>query len=279
VIPVWGVTMVKDEVDVIEQTLRHMHAEGLAGVVALDNRSTDGTRETMIVLAEELSASDVKMRTWLHIVEDPEVGYWQSAKMTAAARQAMSLGASWVIPFDADEIWYDPLGRPLAEAIPQLGDEANMLTADLYDHRCTGLDPEPVEEDDPFTRMGWRHVAALPLPKVVVRPKHLHVIHAGNHGATLVGVPTVSRPGLEVRHFPWRGERQAVRKVWNGSAAYRATTLPEGTGAHWREMGRVLEEQGERGVVAWFREAFYFEHPAEAGLIYDPAPIRVEVEP
>lgn len=273
---VWGVTMVKDEVDVIEQTLRHLHAEGLAGVVCLDNQSTDGTRETLIVLGEELRGPED--REWLNIVNDPEVGYWQSAKMTAAARTALNFGAGWVVPFDADEIWYSPDGRPLADAIPQLGDDANLLTAELFDHRCTALDPAVAEDgDDPFTRMGWRVTESLPLPKVVIRPKHLHSIHPGNHGATLVGVPTIVRAGLQVRHFPYRTAEQFIRKARNGGRAYVETTLPRSTGQHWREYYETLELHGEQALADHFRAHFTFNHPAEAGLIYDPAPLRVEV--
>lgn len=273
---VWGVTMVKDEADVIEQTLRHLHAEGLTGVVCLDNQSTDGTRDVLIRLGEELRGPDD--HEWLNIVDDPEVGYWQSAKMTAAARTALNFGADWVIPFDADEIWYDPAGRTLVDAIPQLGDEANLITAALYDHRCTALDPGvPVDGDDPFTRMGWRLTEPLPLPKVVMRPKHLHQIHPGNHGATLIGVPTIARSGLEVRHFPYRSAEQFIRKARNGGRAYAETTLPRSTGQHWREYFEALETHGEDALASHFAAHFTFNHPAEAGLIYDPAPLRVEV--
>lgn len=274
---VWGVSMVKDEEDVIEQTLRHLHAEGLAGAVVLDNLSTDGTRAILDRLRDELFAPD-DATAWLLIVDDPEVGYWQSAKMTAAARMALNLGASWVVPFDADEIWYSPDGRPLADAIPALGDDANVITAELFDHRCTALDPAPLlEGDDPFTRMGWRFTTPLPLPKVCVKPKHLHAIHPGNHGATIIGTPMLARPGLEVRHFPYRTSEQFIRKARNGGAAYAETTLERSTGQHWREYAETLWMHGEQALTDHFAAHFTFNHPAENGLIYDPAPIRVQV--
>ena len=276
-VQVWGVTMVRDEQDVIEQTLRHLHAEGLDGVVVLENRSADDTPAILARLKRELFAPDGEA-AWLVVVEDPEPGYWQSAKMTAAARTAGGLGATWVIPFDADEIWYDPAGRRLAEAVPILGNEASIVTAELYDHRCTALDPEmPADVDDPFTRMGWRHTDPLPLPKVAVRVKGLHAIHPGNHGATYLGTETSpAASGLHVRHFPYRSAEQFVRKARNGAEAYAATTLPRGTGQHWREYGETLAVHGPEALEQHYTHHFTFAHPAEAGLIFDPAPLRVE---
>ena len=72
---VWGVTMVKDEADVIERTFGHMRAQGIAGVICLDNASTDGTRLLLDEAAEGWPG--------LRVIDDPEVGYYKSAKMTA----------------------------------------------------------------------------------------------------------------------------------------------------------------------------------------------------
>lgn len=267
---VWGVTMVKDEADVIEQTLRHMHASGLAGVIALDNQSGDGTRQILDELRNEWDG-------WLRVIDDPEVGYWQSAKMTSAARMAGDLGAVWVVPFDADELWLSPDDRPLAEAIMLHGDRVNGQAAQLFDHRCTGLDETSWDSafDDPFTRMRWRHPEPLPLPKCVVRVSELRSIHPGNHGADL-RQQSWSDGLLEVRHFPYRSPNQMLSKVRNGSVAYKATTLPRTTGQHWREMGEALDAHGPEALAQWFTGAFYFPTPAEAGLIYDPAPIALE---
>lgn len=267
---VWGVSMVKDEADVIEQTLRHLHAQGLDGCIVLDNGSRDGTRAILDMLAA------APMDGWLRVIDDPEVGYWQSAKMTSAARMAQNLGAVWVLPFDADELWH-AVGsdRTLAEQIMLHGDQVAGQAAQLYDHRCTALDEGDWNDasDDPFTRMAWRHTEPLPLPKVCVRVSELRQIHPGNHGASLRGQAAWGSGALGVRHFPYRSPAQMIRKVRNGGQAYAATTLPRGTGQHWREMYETLELHGEAGIAQWFADAFFFERPAESGLVYDPAPI------
>lgn len=263
---VWGVTMVKDEDDVIERNLRHLHAEGLAGVIVLDNLSTDRTPEILRELQAELPMG------WLRIVADPEVGYWQSAKMTSAAKMAGDYGATWVIPFDADEIWTAG-DRPLSEAIMLNGDQVNGQAAQLFDHYATALDEGDWadEADDPFTRMSWRSVTALPLPKCVVRVAELRRIEAGNHAARLK-TDSWSSGHLTVHHFPYRSPGQMLSKVRNGSAAYKATDLPEDTGAHWRAMGKALDEHGEGAIFAWW-SSFFYALPAEAGLVFDPAPV------
>lgn len=286
---VWAVSMVKDEADVIEQTLRHLYAQGLDGCIVLDNQSTDGTRSILDQLAAEWdsprfvsSGDDEGPRPWLKVIDDPEVGYWQSAKMTSAARAAGQLGATWVIPFDADEIWtcHEPT-RTLADWIMLSGDTYSGQAATLYDHYATSLDEGSpgADFDDPFTRMAWRSQTPLPLPKVVVRVADLHQIQPGNHGAVLLRGEWLDRAssGLVVHHFPYRSPRQMISKVRNGSAAYAATNLPRTTGQHWREMGETLEARGEAAIEAWWRDAFYYETPAESGLVYDPAPVSREV--
>lgn len=265
---VWGVCMLKDEDDVIERTLRHLWAEGLSGVIALENGSTDETPRILRELRD-----DVFPRGWLNVIDDPEVGYWQSAKMTAAAKMARDQhGATWVLPFDADEIWVAG-DRPLAEAIMLHGDSVNGQAALLFDHYATALDEGDwaADTDDPFTRMGWRKVEPLPLPKVVVRVSALRSIEAGNHGAKLTE-DSWSSGVLTVHHFPYRSPGQMLSKVRNGSAAYKATDLPSTTGLHWRQMGEALDQHGEAAILSWW-QSFYYSHPAESGLIYDPAPV------
>jgi hypothetical protein len=262
---VWGVAMVKDEADVIERNLRHHHAEGLAGMIVLDNRSADGTAKILFGLA----AGDLE--GWLRVVDDPEPGYYQSSKMTSAARMARTLGATWVVPIDADELWYSPDGRPLAEAI--LLDQRPDVTircAALFDHRATALDHLTYPDvDDPFTRMTWRHPDPIPLPKVAVRTDVLRKIEMGNHGAHVSQGRALG--GLEVRHFPYRSAEHMIRKARNGAAAYAAAPqMPEMYGAHWRAYGKLTDEE----LAAHYHDHFWFADPTGAGLVNDPAPVR-----
>ncbi len=255
---VFAVTMCKDEVDVIEGTLTRM-LDQVDAVVVADNGSTDGTREIL----DELALSHP-----LQVRDDPEVGYYQSRKMTALAAEAASQGATWVIPLDVDEVWHSPLGRI-----------ADVLTE--QDETSVAVAPAPIlnytaaADDDmalpPLERIRWRRREPLPLPKVACRPALPVTIDQGNHGAHW---PTEIVHGLlEVHHFPYRSPEQFLSKVRNGAAAYAATSLPYGTGQHWREYGDLLEREGPEAVEDWFRRHFLVEDPAsDPELVLSPCP-------
>lgn len=241
-----AVARVKDEEDIIAATVARMRDQ-VDHVIVEDNDSTDGTREILETLGVE-------------VLEDSTVGYYQSAAMTRlASYAAIERGASWVIPFDADEVWYSPHGmiRDVLGEHP----EGSIARAALFDHVATGHDPAA---GDPVERIGWRRVDPAPLPKVAVRPYPRATIHQGNHGAdfgeTVEGL-------LVVRHFPYRSAEQMVRKARNGAAAYAATDLPEHVGQHWRDYGRLSDEQITEAFQQWFWSA---DPESDPSLIYDP---------
>lgn len=245
-----AVSMVKDEADIVEHTLRRM-ADEVDALIIVDNGSTDGTRDILDDLARDLP---------LTVMDDPDPAYFQSRKMSRLAHIAAAQGADWVIPFDADERWYSPFGRIADVLVEQ---DASIARASLYDHVATGIDPD---EEDPLARLGWRRREPAPLVKVAVRPCPSVTIHQGNHGAdfghTIDGL-------LVVRHYPLRSVEQMICKARNGAAAYAATDLPEDAGAHWRGWGRLSDEQ----IADVFREHYWYAAPeARSDLIYDPAP-------
>lgn len=248
---VFAIAMVKDESDVIGSTVSRMRDQ-VDHVLIADNGSTDDTRKI-------LEAHDVE------VIDDPEVGYRQSEKMSALADQARRRGAEWVVPFDADEVHTAPghLGRRLQELAP----EVLVSEATLIDHVATGSDDK--RDPDPISRMGWRRQEAAPLRKVACRAVEGLVIHQGNHGANFpdVAFPTTVTNLVQVRHFPYRSAQQMIRKARNGARAYAATDLPEEVGAHWRGYGRLSDDQ----ICEVFDEYFYSADPEADGLIYDPA--------
>ena len=91
---IWGITMVKNEADIVEQTIRHLLGQGVDHILAADNGSSDGTYEILLELSKILP---------VHVIQDRELAYYQSEKMTWLADRVMEAGAEWIIPFDADE--------------------------------------------------------------------------------------------------------------------------------------------------------------------------------
>jgi glycosyltransferase involved in cell wall biosynthesis len=256
--------MMKDEVDVAYHVVSHLASEGIDLIIVADNGSTDGTRDELERAREDAERhSDCEVQ----ILDDDEVGYYQAKKMTHLVQVAGLQGAEWVVPFDADELWYYPGGK-LADALS--GCDGGIIRADLYNHFSTALDSE---DENPFTRMQWRQREKGALPKVAVRWNPNIQIHQGNHDASWwLGEV---RGGLELRHFPWRSWEHLLRKVRNGSRAYAATDLDPDMGAHWRTYAQLIEANGEQEFREQvYEKYFWFFSPLDEGLLHDPAPFR-----
>jgi hypothetical protein len=188
------------------------------------------------------------------------VAYFQSVKMTALAKRAFDEGADWVFPFDADEVFYSLSGGTVRDALE--GCSASVIEAYGYDHIPQRSDV--AEDGNPFSRMGWRRELTQKFPKVVFRSDAGALIHQGNHNVDRSGerVPDV----LGYRHFQYRSFEQMARKVRNGRAAYEASQMHRGQGAHWRRLGALSDEALD---CEWSKLL------NEEGLIFDPAPVRV----
>lgn len=254
----FGVCMVKDEADVIAGTLRHM-ADEVDHLIVADNGSTDGTRDLLAALEDDLP---------LTVLDDPDTAYYQSKKVTALAHMAGDQGAEWIVPFDADELWVSH-GRRIREDLAAAGPTVVVMAASLHNHFASAVDPD---DPDPFRSIVWRQRHQGALPKVAFRYHPAAVVHQGNHGVDhpLGNMPTYGP--LAIRHFPYRSAKQFIRKARNGAAAYKATDLPPEVGAHWRQYGDLLDRYGEETLAEVYREHFWFLSPVDSGMVLDPAP-------
>lgn len=215
--------MMRDEADIAERSVRHLLEQGVDHVIVADNLSTDGTGD----LCAEAGAE---------VLYDSDPAYYQADKMTRLAHMAGAMGADWIIPFDADELW--------CGVAALRNEQAHVVEVKAYD----------------FIRGDWRRPYPQPFPKVAFR-WHPHAqLHQGNHG--------VDRPGyrrssdeLVIRHYQYRSLAQLIRKVRQGTAAYAATTLPESEGAHWKSLAALTDDEL---AVVWKGLQ------DEQGLIHDP---------
>ena len=94
----WAVGVVRDEVDVVGHTVRHLLRQGVDHVLLADNGSVDGTLE----LLETLAGEDARV----HLARDAHPAHHQAEKVTYLAHTAWRHGARWVIPVDADELHF-----------------------------------------------------------------------------------------------------------------------------------------------------------------------------
>lgn len=121
---VWGIAMVKDEIDILPSVIDHMFQQGVHRLLIADNLSHDGTREYI----RERSTHDSR----IIYAEDNYIPYVQSEKMTWLAHLAWRYGARWVIPFDADEFWFAPRGQTLAEFLRASASETAVYYAGFH---------------------------------------------------------------------------------------------------------------------------------------------------
>lgn len=249
---IWAISMMRDEADVAFDVVSHLFSEGVDGVLVANNLSVDDTGGELV-------------RAGAEVVMDTERGYYQSQKMTHLANKAAhEFGATWIVPFDADEIWYRGTDQRLADYLNET--DVDVVFADMLCHYET--EDDALDETSPFRRMTWRtkNLNDASIPKVCFRWRDGAEMEMGNHGVKLPGNVSSER-GLTIRHFQYRGFEHFQRKVTNGKQAYDASTLPEGYGAHWRELGAM----DGRTLARVYRRKF-MRNTAE--MIFDPAPFR-----
>ena len=261
---IWAVSMVKDEADIVLSMLSQLVNEGVDGFVIADNGSTDGTRELIHSFISPVP---------LIIKDDTEVAYYQSKKMTNLAKIAHDNGASWILPVDADEIWYNK-GDRITDYIREhdswlFKHGVWSLSVNLYNHFRTGLD---LDNGDVVLSMPYRQKDPAPLTKVACRYKDDMVIQMGNHSVTYSDKYDQYGSPIEIRHFPYRSPEQMIRKSLNGGKAYAASDLPVSQGAHWRQYAELIERYGEERFIKDVWEKYYYFSPTDSSLIYDPAP-------
>lgn len=223
---VWAVGMARDEADIIGHTIEHLLAQGVDRVLLADNGSVDGTGEI---------ARDVD-RDRVIVVDDPVREYFQAQKTTRLARLATAAGASWIVPFDADELWCANDGL-LAEHLR--ASNLDVVRAAMYDQVPSADDD--TSQPNPYLRIRRRMVEAKVMGKVAFRAHRWAFVETGNHSVRHPGREIGD--GLVVRHVPCRTVEQAIRKVRQGTTALTPPTVDASIGVHWRALDALTDEE------------------------------------
>ncbi|MCI1193651.1 glycosyltransferase family 2 protein [Calidifontimicrobium sp. SYSU G02091] len=281
-LPAMAISLVKNEADLIEASVRH----NLAFVdlmVVIDNGSTDGTREILQALRDEGLP--------LVVVDDPIVGHYQSEKVSHAYRMfAPVFNPALVYLLDADEfvVARDRAGlEALLRAVPEGG--AALLPWRTYvplrDYAAMDI------ARDPLGLLTARRRREEPLyHKAVIRRRAsddaMLVVDQGNHAVRLRSGEAVRHVHIDeayLAHLPVRNVEQLTAKVVNGWHACQvrdqAQRVP-GEAYQWQQLsdrilaGRPLQPAEVTDIALNYAQRERAGRSAAADVVEDPVPAR-----
>jgi hypothetical protein len=201
--------LARDEADIVDEQLKfHLNA-GVDFVIAMDNRSQDGTTEILESYAKD---------GHLHLIRQDGEYLRQAEWITEMGRLAATdYAADWVIHSDADEFWW-PRGQSLKDVLGSIPSRYGVVRA-LLRHFVPRAGDEPSFAE----RMIVRISTSSPIndPRSLFRP-NLKVIHRADPNVNvsigaqrLIDSPLVPLRGwypVEFFHFPVRSLEQCERK-------------------------------------------------------------------
>ena len=257
-----AISMVKNEMDVVESFVRHTLSFA-DGMLVANHESTDRTGEILEALRKE----GLPLQVFPHhsIAQD------QGNVMTVLLRRAVSeLHADFVLPLDADEFLlrdgpapeaWDP--RPVVETL----DPEKLY--DIYLCDCETKDMESGHDVFLLQRPYWKSrvkdlgdASDMNRRKVIIggacaERLALRVTQGNHYGIVEQDGPANRRQvvgehlnSLYLAHFPCRGRRQYLSKVvvgWIGSVS--ATTRYTNMARHWQRQFEHFVRSGEEDVL------------------------------
>ena len=243
-----GLSMVKNEQDIIEPFIRH-NIRYLDALIVMDNASVDRTRAIALECARELGN--------VIICDSPEFEYNQSQRMTKLLHFAQSaFFADYVLFIDADEFISAPGKEALLEQLSQIpeGGVGRMPWKTFVvrpgQESAVGRDAprafshRRAEEQPPFYKAALRLGSAYVPELVVVQGNH----DVARHGELL---PGIDLEGLPLLHFPVRSPAQLAGKSIVGWTAYVACNLEarnKSEGFQWRQAFDAISGGGIAAV-------------------------------
>ncbi len=242
----YGVSMVRNEADIVRANVRYHLAAGFDRLLIVDNASTDGTRGALKELGR-----DPRVR-WTR----DRGSFRQGEVFTELARQAFAEGADWVAPVDADDFWYAP-NSSVREVLAASGASAlRVRHLDFIQRRgqresspeelltMTRRAAEPVDRalaPDLLAAGQVSYVEMARLHKLVGRASEAMKMVKGAHALEGVDGPVAETDELVLLHAPLRSLAHLQSRA--ASADRRSGTGKSlGPGWHARRWKKLMEE-------------------------------------
>lgn len=268
----YGVSMVRNESDIIESWVRY-HLQFLDGLLVVDHASVDSTPEILRRLRDEgLSLETTRL---------DRSEFDQDRIITGLARDAARDGADWVFPLDGDEFLNVRDSDPRRILLACDRDAPLSLPWQTYVPRSDQdpLDPAPLRRIQWRLKEETRRFDKVAVPCDMLANSAIRV-SLGSH-ALLDGdsrIRSARGPShWSIAHFPVRSAEQLARKAFAGwlSILSHPGRGPR-TSYQWRNWFHFLLEHdlseldpGEL-AIKYLHESGDTE--SEAKLVHDPLP-------
>ena len=245
---VWGVAMLKDEIDIVDPVLWHLVTQGV-------DRILWPTTARQTAPSSGCTSWPASSRWWSCRTPTRRTSSRQDEPLSRIAGRA---GADWVVPFDADEFWFAP-GARLADWLRSSG-------LDVVDARIDNAFPLPGTDHEPLAEREHRFdLTPHHLPNVAFR-RTCWSLEMGNHFISRPGRRAAVRSSCTCRGARWNSRRAGARRQ-------RGARRGSGPGPRHRlSHARRLDDAELAGI--WER---LLEGEGDERLAWSPkGPFRVE---
>lgn len=244
---VFGISIVRNEVDIIGLNILHHLSLGLDEILIVDNGSSDGTDGVLQQLDMD---GRIKWSRNAGPYRQPEI-------FTELAHEAYRRGADWVLPIDADEFW-DVTNWDLREVLERSNAGALRVQIVNFIQRreqrntspralvhMTRRAPQPIGPveccQDLVESRQIAYVEMMYPPKWITRACSTLKIGAGNHLVSGVEGPYEDTNRIICLHAPLRARSTLDAKADTGRRADEAG-YPPGEMWHLRRWDRLRDE-------------------------------------
>lgn len=228
-----AVSTMLNEADIAHRTVAHLYNSGIDEIyIALSTKSDDGTRESLAPFP-------------VHIIDDPEDFHYQPRWTNYLAGLAGEAGATWILPFDADEFIYACDGGTIPDALASV--TAQVLALASHQHLT----------------MEERFIDELGLGKVAYRWHPLAVLSNGSHSVLYPNPCETAYDILHLRELQFRSFSHMEAKC-RERVALLDPTLGPGEGNHQRVLAAMTPDELR---AAW-------EKRCARPTVIDPIPVR-----
>lgn len=261
-----GISVVKNEADVIEAMIRH-NLGFLDHILVIDNGSTDPTPAILTQLAAELDGCTLQ--------DDPGIDHRQHEILTARLPHLVEAhGATHIVPLDADEFLK---GDPAAFR------EELTRAEGVVSYPWVTYVPQPddnLKEAHVLRRIRHRRRREVPLFRKATVPAAMVgdvTLGPGSHAVLRGGrkLPATQSAVVELGHFPVRSKEQLMSKVLLGAWAVRLRNRakPDAKEAHqWIDLAHEIRQTGTIETAAFYDLAHTYAARRAVKLILDPIP-------